>query len=70
MKRFGLITVSVGCMFILVLLFSLELWSVTSSSPGNSRGNSDESTDKKISLHLISPNGEEILHPGEKFLIT
>ena len=70
MKRFSLITVPGLCVFILVLMFSMELKGIRSSSPGNSPENPDKITDKKISLQLISPNGEEVLHPGEKFLIT
>jgi RHS repeat-associated protein len=70
MKRLGLITVPAVCIFILVLMFSLELGGIGSSSPGNSRENPDKKTDKKISLNLITPNGEELLHAGEKFLIT
>jgi len=56
--------------FILVLMFSMELRGMRSSSPGNSPENPDKITDKRISLQLISPNGEELLYPGEIFLIT
>jgi RHS repeat-associated protein len=70
MKRSGLITVPAVCVFILALMFSMELAGIGSSSPGNSRENPDKITDKKNSLKLISHNGEEVLYPGEKFLIT
>jgi len=70
MKRSGLITVPAVCIFLLALMLSLELAGMSSSSPVNSQGNPDKITDKKIALKLISPNGEEVLYTGEKFLIT
>ena len=38
--------------------------------PGRRRQEINENIDSKASLNLVSPNGDETLQAGEKFLIT
>jgi len=40
------------------------------SPPGRRRQEIDENIDSKTPLSLVSPNGDEVLQAGEKFLIT
>jgi RHS repeat-associated protein len=39
------------------------------SPPGRRRQSNNDMTDRKVSLQLLSPNGNDILQAGEKFLI-
>jgi hypothetical protein len=50
-------------------LFDIR-YSIFYHPPGRRRQEKEENTDSKSSLNLVSPNGDETLQAGEKFLIT